>query len=75
MLDKFLPYLLFSVFFAIYSLGAAEITAAEADAAVRQLWLDGFLKMSRAAQLADQGKPFPAMQGYNDAMKLFEDVH
>ena len=75
MLDKFLPYLLFSVFFAIYSLGAAEITTAEADAAVRQLWLDGFLKMSRAAQLADQGKPFPAMQGYNDAMKLFEDVH
>ncbi len=75
MLDKFLPYLLFSVFFTIYSLGAAEITAAEADAAVRQLWLDGFLKMSRAAQLADQGKHFPAMQGYNDAMKLFEDVH
>ena len=72
---KFLPFLLFALFLNAFSLNAAEITAAEADAAVRQLWLDGFLKMSRAAQLADQGKPFPAMQGYNDAMKMFEDVH
>ena len=72
---KFLPFLLFALFLNAFSLDAAEITAAEADAAVRQLWLDGFLKMSRAAQLADQGKPFPAMQGYNDAMKMFEDVH
>lgn len=72
---KFLPFLLFSIFLTTCTLGAAEITATEADAAIRQLWLDGFLKMSRAAQLADQGKPFPAMQGYNDAMKLFEDVH
>ena len=72
---KFLPFLLFALFLNAFSLDAAEITAAEADAAIRQLWLDGFLKMSRAAQLADQGKPFPAMQGYNDAMKMFEDVH
>ena len=72
---KFLPFLLFALFLNVFSLDAAEITAAEADAAIRQLWLDGFLKMSRAAQLADQGKPFPAMQGYNDAMKMFEDVH
>ncbi len=72
---KFLSFLLFALFLTSFSLGAAEITEAEAEAAVRQLWLDGFLKMSRAAQLADQGKPFPAMQGYNDAMKLFENVH
>ena len=72
---KFLPFLLFALFLSAFSLDAAEITAAEADTAIRQLWLDGFLKMSRAAQLADQGKPFPAMQGYNDAMKMFEDVH
>ncbi len=72
---KSLFFLILTLFFGVGSLAAAEITAAEADAAVRQLWLDGFLKMSRAAQLADQGKPFPAMQGYNDAMNLFEDVH
>ncbi len=72
---KFLSFLIFALFLSAFSLGAAEITEAEADAAIRQLWLDGFLKMSRAAQLAEQGKPFPAMQGYNDAMKLFEDVH
>ena len=70
-----LVFSLMTLFFAVGSLGAAEITEAEMEAAVRQLWLDGYLKMSRAAQLADQGKPFPAMQGYNDAMKLFEDVH
>ena len=73
MTSKFLSFLLLTLFFAIGSLTAAENK--EEDAAIRQLWLDGFLKMSRAAQLADQGKPFPAMQGYNDAMKLFEDVH
>ncbi len=75
MTSKFLSFLLFALFLSAFSINAAEITEAEADTAIRQLWLDGFLKMSRAAQLADQGKPFPAMQGYNDAMKLFEDVH
>ena len=72
---KLLVFSLLTLFLAIGSLAAAEITEAEADAAVRQLWLDGYLKMSRSAQMAEQGKLFPAMQGYNEAMKLFEDVH
>ena len=72
---KLLVFSLLTLFLAIGSLVAAEITEAEADAAVRQLWLDGYLKMSRSAQMAEQGKLFPAMQGYNEAMKLFETVH
>jgi len=70
---KYLHFLLLTMVLLGVRLSAAENT--ERELAIRQLWLDGYLKMSRAAQLADQGKLFPAIQGYSDALKLFEDVH
>ncbi|MBO7621039.1 MAG: hypothetical protein J6T06_11050, partial [Victivallales bacterium] len=48
---------------------------AEQDLAARQLWLDGFLQMSKAAQLAEQGKISTAIHAYQDAMDHFNEVH
>lgn len=73
MFRKLLHILLLPLIFAAGLVIADENP--EAELAVRQLWLDGFLKMSRAAQLAEQGKTSTAIQGYTDAMKLFTEVH
>lgn len=48
---------------------------AEMDAAVRQLWLDGFLKISKAEQLAEQGRTTAALAAYRDAIDVFVNVH
>ena len=60
---KLLVFSLLTLFLAIGSLAAAEITQAEADAAVRQLWLDGYLKMSRAALHGGKGLPLVGQLG------------
>ena len=70
---KFFNILTIFLFFVFFTVFAAN--GVEADAAARQLWLDAFLKLSRAEQLANQGKISNAIAAYNDTLKIFMDVH
>ena len=73
MLHKILLLCSVSVIFTVFT--ALRADNAEQDLAARQLWLDGFLKMSKAAQLAEQGKISTAIHAYQDAMDHFNEVH
>ena len=64
------------VFFLFLAVSAAFTSVgAEADTAARQLWLDAFLRLSKAEQFAGQGRTRPAIAAYNDALRLFMSVH
>ena len=63
------------VIFMVFMFSAAFVgSGSEMDAAVRQLWLDGFLKVARAEQLVENGRSADAIDIYKAAVAVFSNI-